>query len=255
MIKSFVTFEGIEQVSKHRRNLLNRSVFSCNTPSAWAPFMDFIAKKYDFSKIKNIYLLGDGAPWIREGTKELRLNPANDVNFYLYEFHFKQAIHHLTTDKDERKSLIQLVQKDTKKAFVDRINNIILDNLTRQENLTKKLNYLSKNYTAIKRTLALDFGSSMESHISHLIASFFAVRPKGYSSKNIDKYLKLNDFKNNNYNIFNIYMNSYSNNEVISISHEHLDFSVFDKNTTTSIPILKRGEITPTYNELHQLIF
>ena len=34
MIKSFVTFEGIEQISKHRRKLLNRSVFSCNTPSA-----------------------------------------------------------------------------------------------------------------------------------------------------------------------------------------------------------------------------
>ena len=255
MIKSFVTFEGIEQISKHRRKLLNRSVFSCNTPSAWAPFMDFIAKKYDFSKIKNIYLLGDGASWIREGTKELRLNPTNNVNFYLCEFHFKQAIHHLTTDKEERKALIQLVQKDTKKAFVDRINNIILDNPARQETLTKKLNYLSKNYAAIKRMLALDFGSSMESHISHLIASFFAARPKGYSSKNIDKYLKLNDFKNNNYNIFNIYMNSYSNNDVISKKHKHHDFSLFEKSNTTSLPMLKRGEVTPTYNALHHLIY
>ena len=255
MIKSFVTFEGIEQVGKHRRKLLNRSVFSCNTPSAWAPFMDFIAKKYDFSKIKNIYLLGDGASWIREGTKELRLHPINNVNFYLCEFHFKQAIHHLTTDKDERKELIQLVQKDTKKAFVDKINSIILDNPERKETLTKKLNYLSKNYAAIKRMLALDFGSSMESHISHLIASFFAARPKGYSSKNIDKYLKLNDFKNNNYNIFNIYMNSYFNNDVISVNRNHLDFSMFEKHTTTSIPILERGEVTPTYDVLHHLVY
>lgn len=103
--------------------------------------------------------------------------------------------------------------------------------------------------------LALNFGSSMESHISHLIASFFAARPKGYSSKNIDKYLKLNDFKNNDYNIFNIYMNSYSNDKVVSINHEQLDFSIFEKSDTISIPILKRGEVTLVYNELHRLIY
>jgi len=255
MIKSFVTFEDIQDISKNRRKLVNRSVFSHSGTDAWVYFMDFIAKKYDFSKIKNIYLMGDGASWIRRGTFELKLNPTNKVNFYLCEFHFKQAIHHLTTDKDERKTLIQLVQKDTKKAFVDRINNIILNNPERQESLTKKLNYLSKNYAAIKRMLNLDFGSSMESHISHLIASFFAARPKGYSSNTIDKYLKINDFKNNNYNIFNIYMNSYSNNEVISINRKQLDFSIFEKSDTTSIPILKRGEVTPVYNELHQLLY
>ena len=60
---------------------------------------------------------------------------------------------------------------------------------------------------------------------------------------------------NNDYNIFNIYMNSYSNKEIISINHENLDFSLFDKSITTSIPILKRGEVTPTYNELHQLVY
>ena len=120
-----------------------------------------------------------------------------------------------------------------------------------------KLHFLKYflNCAAIKHMLALNFGSSMESHISHLIASFFAARPKGYSSKNIDKYLKLNDFKNNDYNIFNIYMNSYSNDKVVSINHEQLDFSIFEKSDTISIPILKRGEVTLVYNELHRLIY
>ena len=255
MIKSFVTFEDIKDVSKNRRKLVNRSVFSHSGPDAWVYFMDFIAKKYDFSKIKNIYLFGDGASWIKKGTFELRLNTFNDVKFYLCEFHFKQSIHHITLDKEERKNLIKLVAKGTKKDFIERVNEIILNNPNREETILKKLNYVCKNYSAIKRMLSLDFGSSMESHISHLIASFFASRPKGYSSKNIDKYLKLIDFKNNDYNIFNIYMNSYSNKEIISINHENLDFSLFDKSITTSIPILKRGEVTPTYNELHQLVY
>ena len=255
MIKSFVTFEDIKDVSKNRRKLVNRSVFSHSGPDAWVYFMDFIAKKYDFSKIKNIYLFGDGASWIKKGTFELRLNTFNDVKFYLCEFHFKQSIHHITLDKEERKNLIKLVAKGTKKDFIERVNEIILNNPNREDTILKKLNYVCKNYSAIKRMLSLDFGSSMESHISHLIASFFAARPKGYSSKNIDKYLKLIDFKNNDYNIFNIYMNSHSNKEIISINHEKIDFSLFDKSTTTSITLLKRGEVTPTYNELHQLVY
>lgn len=255
MLKSFVTFEDIKQIGKDRRQLVNRSVFSCYDSSAWPSFMDFIAKKYDFSKIKNIYLLGDGASWIKNGVGELKLHSTNNVNFYLCEFHFKQAIHHITTDKSERENLIQLVKMGTKKAFVNRVKQLIEENPKRKEMIQKKLTYLSNNYAAVKRMLALKFGSSMESHISHLIASFFASRPKGYSSNTIATYLKLNDFKNNGYNLFNIYLNSFSNVETITMDRKQLDFSHFDNASTTSIPILKRGEVTSTYNALHQLIF
>ena len=59
MVKCFVTFEDVRDVSKNRRALVNRSVFSCYDSKAWALFMDYIAKRYDFSKIKNIALLSD----------------------------------------------------------------------------------------------------------------------------------------------------------------------------------------------------
>ena len=99
-IKCFVTFEDIKDISKNRRQLVNRSVFSCSTSKAWSKFMDFIAIKYDFSKIKNICLLANGGSWIKSGISELKLDTNNSVKFYLYEFHFKQAIHHITTDPD-----------------------------------------------------------------------------------------------------------------------------------------------------------
>lgn len=63
------------------------------------------------------------------------------------------------------------------------------------------MNYIISNYDSIKSILELNIGSSMESHISHLIASLFSARPKGFSTKRITKYLKLNDYKNNNINI------------------------------------------------------
>ena len=89
MVKCFVTFEDIKDICKNRRQLVNRSVFSCCSSKAWPKFMDFIAMKYDFSKIKNICLLADGGSWIKSGISELKLDTNNSVKFYLYEFHFK----------------------------------------------------------------------------------------------------------------------------------------------------------------------
>ena len=70
--------------------------------------------------------------------------------------------------------------------------------------------------------------TNMESHISHLIASFFAARPKGFSTKRINQYLKLNDYKNNSINIFKLYMQSYNNTEVIKIDENVANTYVYD---------------------------
>ena len=196
MIKSFVTFEDVKQVSKNRNALVNRFVFSCYSSSAWPSFMDCITKRYDFSKIKNIALLSDGGSWIKSGINELKLDPNNNVKFYLCEFHFKQAINNITSDEDKRKELLEVFTNKSKKEFITVVNNIIENDKNREEIITKKLNYILNNYPNIKAMLDLNIGSSMESHISHLIASFFSSRPKGFSTKRIEQYLKLNDYKN-----------------------------------------------------------
>ena len=95
MIKCFVTFEDVIKVSKNRNQLSNRFVFSTCSKKPWKAFMDEIALRYDFSKIKNIALIGDGGKWIKSGISELCLDSCNLVKYYLCEFHFKQAIHHI----------------------------------------------------------------------------------------------------------------------------------------------------------------
>lgn len=62
-------------------------------------------------------------------------------------------------------------------------------------------------------------GSSMESHISHYVANTFFSRPKGFSSKTILKYLKLNTYLNNRLNILNLYELSY--NKKITINEKN----------------------------------
>ena len=95
--------------------------------------------------------------------------------------------------------------------------------------------------------------SSMESHISHLIASLFSSRPKGFSTKRIERYLKLNDYKHNGINIFKLYMQSYNNDEIVEINQEEANSYIFDNSNRGNIPILNDGHVTETYKELKSL--
>lgn len=253
MVKCFVTFESIKQVGKNRRALVNRYVFSTTGKNAWSKFMDHIAKRYDFSKIRHIYLLADGGNWIKNGLHELKLYAQNKPQFCLCEFHFKQAINHISSDKDERKKLLEIFNTKPFEEFKKRIDELIVINPNRKETITNKYNYIKNNKSAIKRMLNLDIGSSMESHISHLIASMFASRPKGFSTKRIDNYLKLNDYFFNNINIFDLYRNSFNNKDV-----EKVDENIFSNNFTNynengNIPILSSGKSSPTYVALKEL--
>ena len=171
----------------------------------------------------------------------------NSVKFYLCEFHFKQAIHHITTDADERYYLIHIFKNKPKSYFIDAVGTIIYNNPNRKETITKKLNYIINNYANIKSMLDLNIGSSMESHISHLIASLFSSRPKGFSTKRITKYLKLNDYKNNNINIFKLHLSTYSQKKTTELYENTYDYEIFTPDKIHNIAVLNYGRNTGTY--------
>ena len=115
------------------------------------------------------------------------------------------------------------------------------------------LNYIINNYTNIKSMLNLNIGSSMESHISHLIASLFSSRPKGFSTKRIAKYLKLNDYKNNNINIFKLYLSTYSKKKTTKLYENTYDYEIFTPDKIHNIPVLNNGQNTGTYIYLNNI--
>lgn len=253
MIKCFVTFEDVINVSKNRNLLSNRFVFSTCSNKPWKVFMDQIALRYDFSKIKNIALLGDGGKWIKSGISELRLDSCNMVKYYLCQFHFKQAIHHITTDKTKRNILIRIFKNYSKKKFIDASNIILKYHKEREKTIKKKVEYIISNYSYIKNMLNFNIGSSMESHISHLIASFFASRPKGFSTNNMDKYLLLNDYKNNNINIFSLYLKTHNSKHSIKFNEDDFNFTLSNSTGIDNVPILKYGHVIPEYKVLQNI--
>ena len=176
LIKSFVAFENVIDVSKNRRKLVNRTVFS----------------------------------------------------------HYGNRLIHIFKNKP-------------KSYFIDAVGTIIYNNPNRKETITKKLNYIINNYANIKSMLDLNIGSSMESHISHLIASLFSSRPKGFSTKRITKYLKLNDYKNNNINIFKLHLSTYSQKKTTELYENTYDYEIFTPDKIHNIPVLNYGRNTGTY--------
>ena len=175
---------------------------------------------------------------VKDCVDEMKVTDNVIVKFLLCEFHFKQSINRINTDTELRKKLLCSFNNESKKTFINNIEDIIKEHPDREENIRKNLNYITNNYNNIKDMLNFEIGSSMESHISHNVASFLSSRPKGYSSKNISKYFKINDYKNNNFNISKIYIKSYKNTEVIKLNENSLNISIYDDKETYSIPIL-----------------
>ena len=248
MIKSMVCFEGVKTVSKGRRKLINRTIHHVYSRNPWNEFITVLSQKYDLSKVDFIYILADGGNWIKSGINELKVEPNMTIKYLLCEFHFKQAINRITTDKDLRKDILVSFNKDKKKIFKEKVDKIINETGGNTENKTKNLNYILNNYSNIKAMLESNIGSSMESHISHYVANTFSSRPKGYSSKKILQYLKLNNYFNNGLNILKLYKLSYNKKEKITINENELNYDIFDKNV--QIPILANGENTGTYQAL-----
>ena len=145
------------------------------------------------------------------------MEPDCKVSFKLSTFHFKQAIHRIATDKIE-----------------------------------KNENYILNNYNSIKYEVENNISSSMESHISHCIANMFLSRPKSYSSVRINKYLEINDYKNNYLNIFNLCLNSYEDTAQKETKHEHINFSIFERKDG-NMPIINSTQNTMLRNTLISL--
>ena len=71
--------------------------------------------------------------------------------------------------------------------------------------------------------------------------------------KRIKKYLKLNDYKHNNINIFKLYLKTYSKKQTITINENTYDCEIFDNDKIHNIPILNNGLKTDTYIALNTL--
>lgn len=224
MEKSIVLFECINNHKLH-----NKQIFASLDYSFLDNCLDYIYNTYDTDKLKYIYVMGDGDPWIKSLRQYFNFNSNIHVIYGLDKFHFKQTVHHICLDIDLEKCITSYVLNNNKKSFIECCNCLINSYPHRKDTIVSKRDYLLNNRTNINNLYKYKLSCPMESQISHNIADLFTSRPKGYSIKMINKLTKLRLLYKNNHNIKELYLNNFNSNTTLTIHKEQLNMDIFDK--------------------------
>ena len=255
MGKCFVLFTGIKRKGK-RSKLLGRHIFMTTSNEPWKELMNEIDKIYNFEEINTINLLSDAGSWILSGAHELKLYSNNKLTINTCEFHVKQKINRSTSDKELRQKIADIIYKnEDKKAFIEEMDKLIESKTkeTRKQKITEYKNYILKHWKGILNMKNSLCKSSMESHIQHCMASAFSSVPKGYSRKNIETYMKLQEMFLNGVSIFDYYLNTYNSDESYEFNNEkEVNYSIFES-STSNIPILSSS--SNVSHALHSFIY
>ena len=254
MSKCFVTFTGITRKGKRSR-LVGRHVFITSSDEPWKDFMNAIPNIYNFENLNTINLLSDAGSWILSGVSELKLYTNNKIIINTCEFHVKQKINRSTTDKELRFKIADIIyEHEDKDEFIKEVDKLIESKSSdaRKQKVTEYKNYILKHWKGIINMKYSLCKSSMEAHIEHCIASAFSSVPKAFSKNNIETYLKLQEMILNDVNIFRYYLDTYqSNDESRYTDEKEVDFSLFDKSTSSIIP--NRSTTNPMSFLLHSI--
>lgn len=231
-VRHGVIFEGKTKVGKckGRYSLVKRYVHSDLHATFWKSMDDRLHEMYNMEQVKRVYILGDGANWIKEGAHQIP-----KAVFMLDKFHGFQAIQHISSHPLIRGSLQVSIVKNKKKDFQTLIDFCLEEHATqpsRIKTIQEKSKYLLNHWNALQRSLQiLNPGCSMEAQISHNLAAVFTSRPKAYASKNLARYINLRDLFNNGVDLINLYLDTLHlppSNKPQTIPQETFDFSHFE---------------------------
>ena len=227
MVKSCVVFDGLRNTASKGTEYTGKYSYSNfeSTEDFWMEVYDIVSQRYDLEKQPTIYIMGDGARWIKNGTQFFK-----NSSFALDRFHFSQAINHITKDSDYKKLIYNYILNDRKKDYKTIIEHLINNiDSSREEIIREKSKYLLNHWNAIHTMYKeVMIGCGMEGAISHNIASIFSNIPKGYNEDNLETYLNIRHLHLNNYDLREVYLNIYDKEEKIVTDLKPLNYSMFE---------------------------
>jgi hypothetical protein len=235
VVKAAVIFESIEPIMTKKGILSKRNQVKGKTTvgnceeNFWGTVNDVLGKKYDMDQVKNIYLMGDGAKWIKAGVAELKL-PDIEVKYGIDKFHFKQAIERISSDKLESKILHSYCLLGYKSDFKELVKFIKESSPERVAIIEENEKYILNNWKAYQVTVKeIKIGCPMEQAISHILAAVFTSVPKAYGKDNLPTYVNNRIIHENNSDFRNLIIESMSKQRQEYPSD--YDFSIFEKTT------------------------
>ena len=170
-----------------------------DTEELWEDVNYFIEEQYDTLKVRQIYLSGDGAHWIKKGLDYL---PAK-TKFVLDPFHVSQSLKRASVGVPEVFSTLHTWVRNNRLDFLENYFDVRLadDQLSESSRklLTSQRTYLRRHWEAIQSQKDHHYIScSAEGHVSHYLSARLSSRPMGWSNTGADHMAKLRMYILNN---------------------------------------------------------
>jgi hypothetical protein len=199
--KIIYVHEGKIQESKNRKFLHNKHVFASNlkTPEdMWIEVYNYIYTNYDVTKIEKLFILGDGARWIKTG-----LDWLDNSEFVLDSFHLNKSILNISggkskeINKERYDKLKEYVYTKEKEKFNEYAKELIEAEKSESAKIRKdnQRKYILNQWTWIISNLdnkeKYQLGCSAEGHVSHILAARMSSRPSSWTKKGLEAMTKL----------------------------------------------------------------
>ena len=250
-----IVHEGLEESFTKRKKLKNIHYFASaelNYEQLWEVIFDYVDKKYNVSKFKNIFISGDGA----SGIKDYK-NCFPKAIFVLDKYHYKRKyLFYIFKDNKELKDLADnYLRNDRINDFKTLVEEQIKLYPSQEKYMKEHMNYLINNLEGIKNQTHPEYKCpcSMEGHVNQVFARYITSSPYGFSKQGLNNKLKLLVYKANKIDltIEDYYNLKYGNDSYkeINIKINKLTNIRYDQKLTSTLPLeYKINTALPLFN-------
>ena len=212
--------ERIEEVKQIRKELVDKFTFAGlykDTQELWEDVAYYIDCTYKKEEIENVFIMGDGASYIKAGTEWIEKGV-----FVLDEFHLEEYINNLNYDEYLKEKLQEAIEQYDP-ISTENIMNEAIENIKREINEdeilgrdTKRLNNRLKKIEQTKTYLMNQWdgieahdiykdrltGCCQEGQVHHTLSERMSTDAKVWSENGIDEMSQLRAFTQNGGNVY-----------------------------------------------------
>jgi len=164
----------------------------------WDEVAGYVYSHYKADEIEKIYITGDGAKWIKEGTEHFE-----HAEFVADRFHLTKYINSAAGQAGaEKQAAVKAIYRalggNDKKGFRRCIKSL-KGRAEDPDKVDAFKTFVYGNWEAIQTGIRKkdEIGCSAEGHVSHVLSSRLSSRPMGWSRKGADRISRLRCYERN----------------------------------------------------------
>lgn len=175
----------------------------------WLEVQQYIYDHYDTEYLQNVYIAGDGAPWIVAGCGILDKSKFVLDKFHLWKYIRKATSHLLDNAEDARELIYEAIGSKDLGETERLLRKCAASAMTqgKQKEVEDCIRYIRNNWLGIivrYDDAGADWGCSAEGQISHVLSARESSRPMGWSKAGVHKMTQLRVYTGNGRKIIDL---------------------------------------------------